>query len=73
MPDLIRHPCALGDGPRIEPGVTRGRDDRGNVQEPVMPDLIRHPCALGDGPRVKPGVTKGGVKPRVSADGCATA
>ena len=50
MPDLIRHPCALGDGPRVKPGVTEG-----------------------DGPRVKPGVTKGGVKPRVSADGCATA
>jgi hypothetical protein len=48
MPDLIRHPCLEGDGPRVKPGVT----DRG-----VMPDLIRHPCLKGDGPRVKPGVT----------------
>jgi hypothetical protein len=22
MPDLIRHPCAKGDGPRVKPGVT---------------------------------------------------
>jgi hypothetical protein len=22
MPDLIRHPCVKGDGPRVEPGVT---------------------------------------------------
>jgi hypothetical protein len=63
MPDLIRHPCTLGDGPRIESGVT----ERG-----VMPDLIRHPCVKGDGPRVKPGVTKARVRPRVTAEGCDT-
>ena len=22
MPDLIRHPCVKGDGPRVKPGVT---------------------------------------------------
>jgi hypothetical protein len=63
MPDLIRHPCVKGDGPRVEPGVTEGG---------VMPDLIRHPCAKGDGPRVKPGVTKARVRPRVTAEGCDT-
>ena len=55
MPDLIRHPCVLGDGPRVKPGVT---------EKGVMPDLIRHPCVQGTGPRIESGVTAG-TGPRV--------
>ena len=78
MPDLIRHPCVKGDGPRVKPGVTEGEVKPGvteksvvcgATQKLVMPDLIRHPCLHGGGPRVKPGVKEGEVKPAVTREG----
>jgi hypothetical protein len=75
MPDLIRHPCVKGDGPRVKPGVTKERGERGVTSEFVMPDLIRHPCAKEDGPRVEPGVTMKLVMPGmtgVKCDWCGT-
>jgi hypothetical protein len=43
MPDLIRHPCTLGAGPRIESGVTDGDGPR------IKPGVTKA--------RVRPGVT----------------
>jgi hypothetical protein len=40
MPDLIRHPCALGDGPRVRPGVTAEGCGTGYwLQRPANPML----------------------------------
>ncbi len=52
MPDLIRHPCVKGDGPRVKPGVTdedgprvrprvtaKGCDTVSALQRPAKPML----------------------------------
>jgi hypothetical protein len=55
MPDLIRHPCVKGDGPRVKPGVTEGEVKPGVTREGVMPKVARE--------GVMPGVTtEGGVR-----------
>ena len=55
MPDLIRHACVQGDGPRVKPGVTEREVKPGVTREDVMPRVARE--------GVMPGVTtEGGVR-----------
>jgi hypothetical protein len=50
MPDLIRHPCALGDGPRVRPGVTAWdgpRIESGVTEGRVKPGVTAEGCGTG--------------------------
>ena len=55
MPDLIRHPCVKGDGPRVKPGLTEREVKPGLTEREVKPGVTRED--------VMPGVTtEGGVR-----------
>ena len=70
MPDLIRHPCLKGDGPRVKPGVTGNLVKFGVTGNVVKPGVTKW-CAVmhGDGTHIRatPNVVARGWRAALSA------
>ncbi len=70
MPDLIRHPCVKGDGPRVKPGVTRSVVKFGVTGNVVKPGVTKWSVVVhGDGTHIRatPNVVARGWRSALSA------